>query len=160
MIFSVFVILIFVVVSVYYYFRAEKLSREIYAIKKESAVYKKEAKLMIDTFAIVAKKNEEIVKFRFEQIQKNNDLKETTELLLPLVNNYAAIFSECIRGKGRLHKIVQKCCESYQEGSYKKLAVHINQQEAHIKRNWSSNNITGFISFLDAILLTLDKQTT
>ena len=158
MIFSLVIIAIFVVVSIYFYFRSENLYRQLMAVKKESSTIKKESKLMAESFAIVAQKNDEFVKFRFSKQQKNNPNNEGIQLLQPVINNYADIFRECMRGKGNLHKIVQKCCENYQSGSYKLLTYYISNQDVHIKRMWTSNTINGFMSFIEAILLNLEKD--
>jgi len=156
MVFSLSLIAIFVVVSIYYYFRAESLYRQLMVSKKELSQLKKDTKTMVDSLAVVAQKNEEFVKFRFNKLQ-NKDDEESAALLIPLVNNYAGIFSESIRGKRKMHKIAQKCCENHQTGSYKKLTAYIGNQEAHIKRMWSSNNVNGFMSFMEAMLVELEK---
>ncbi|MEW6989705.1 hypothetical protein AADZ91_03360 [Colwelliaceae bacterium 6441] len=161
MLFSLSIIFIFVGVSIYFYFKAEKLRVELISLKKEVKNFKQESKIMSDSLAVIAKKNEEFITHRFRKIQEKEKEKqkgnELVKLLTPLVTNYAAIFRESIRGKGMMHKIAQKCCESYQKGSYKHLTQHIAKQEAHIKRAWGSNNINGFVSFLEAMIIELDK---
>lgn len=157
MLFSLAIIVVFVVVSIYYYFRSEKLYAELKSVKKEASVIKKESKLMVDSFAVIAKKNEDFIGFRFKAIQEHCKDNESLVLLTPLVTNYATIFRESIRGKGEMHKIAKKCCESYQAGSFKRLNSHIATQDAHIKRAWSSNNINGFISFMEAMIILLEK---
>ena len=157
MLFSLAIIVVFVVVSVYYYFRSEKLYAELKSVKKEASVIKKESKMMVDSFAVIAKKNEDFISFRFQAIQEHSKDNESLVLLTPLVTNYATIFRESIRGKGEMHKLAKKCCESYQAGSFKRLSAHIATQDAHIKRAWSSNNINGFISFMEAMIILLEK---
>lgn len=157
MLFSLAIIVVFVVVSVYYYFRSEKLYAELKAVKKEASVIKKESKMMVDAFAVIAKKNEDFINFRFQALQEQSKDNESIVLLTPLVSNYATIFRESIRAKGEMHKIAQKCCESYQSGSFKRLSTYIATQDAHIKRAWSSNNIKGFVTFMEGMIIQLEK---
>lgn len=158
MLFSLAIIIVFVVVSVYYYFRSEKLYAELKAVKKEASAIKKESKVMVDSFAVIAKKNEDFINFRFQAIQEYSKDNESVVLLTPLVTNYATVFRESIRGKGEMHKIAKKCCESYQAGSFKRLSAHISSQENHIKRAWTSNNISGFVTFMEAMIIALEKS--
>lgn len=155
MIFSLFIVIVFVVLSVYYYFRSEKLAVELKGIKKEASIIKKESKVMIDAFAIVVKKNEDFIHFRFKAAQENCKDNELIVLLTPLVTNYATICRESIRGKDEMHKIAKKCCENYQSGSFKRLTIYINSQESHIKRAWNSNNLKGFVTFMESMVLSL-----
>ena len=155
MIFSLFIVIVFVAVSIYYYFRSEKLDAELKSVKKEASNNKKESKILVDAFAVVAKKNEDFISFRFKAAQENCSDNELIVLLTPLVTNYAMIFRESIRGKDEMHKVAKKCCESYQPGSFKRLTLYINSQETHIKRAWSSNNLKGFIAFMEGMMLSM-----
>ncbi|GAA6205748.1 MULTISPECIES: hypothetical protein [Thalassotalea] len=155
MLFSLAIIVLFVVISVYYYFRSEKLIAELKAVKKEASQIKKESKMMIDAFAVVAQKNEDFIHARFTAAQSERTDNESVVLLTPLVTNYATIFRESIRGKGEMHKVVKKCCENFQPGSYKRLTTYINSQDAQVKRAWNSNNLKGFIVFMETMILGL-----
>jgi len=158
MLFSLLIIIVFVVISIYYYFNAEKLQYQLLVVKKEAALIKKESKSMTDSFAAIAKNNEEFVNFRFDKILETQKTNEVIELLKPLINNYSTIFRESIRSKGQTHKVAHKCCESYNGGSYKRLTVYIDKQDAHLKRLWKSNNLNGFMSFIEAILIQLEGE--
>ncbi len=159
MIFSLSIIAIFVAVSVYFYFRAENLYRQLLIAKKEVTTVKKESKLMIDAFAKLAKKNEESVRTRAKRLQSLANEDKTLALLHPLINNYAMIFRESLKGKGNFHPIAQKCCENYKSGGYTLLTNYIaKHKDAQLKRFWSSNNIGGFVSFVDTVLVELETS--
>ncbi len=153
MVFSLVIIGIFVAVSIYFYFRAESLYRQLLLVKKETTQVKKESKQMVDSIAVIAKKNEDFVRARYQRIKDLVSDQAELELLLPLINNYSMIFRESLRGKGQLHKIVKKCCDSYQQGHYKQLTTHIAKQDVKIKRAWGGNNFNGFVSFIEATLI-------
>lgn len=157
MLFSLSIIVVFVVVSIYYYFRAEKLYAELNVVKKEAKIIKKESKMMVDAFAVIANKSEEFVKFRFSKLEEKSNNTEALATLTPLIVSYSAIYRESIKGKGEMHKIAQKCCESYQSGSYNRLTNLIKLQESSIKRAWASNNLKGLISFMEAMLFELEN---
>ena len=158
MIFSFSLIALFVGVSIYYYFRAENLHRQVVLLKKDVNKMKKESKNLVDAFALVAKKNEDFSKFRFKEYHERYRDQEMVDLLFPLFNNYATIFRESIRGNGNTQKIAKKCCESYKKGSYQALTLFIAKQDVHIKRAWSNNNINGFMSFIEAMIFELEKK--
>lgn len=97
---------IFIGLSIYFYFRAERLQRDLFSAKKESSHAKKENKYYIDSMAIIAKRHEDFVKHRLQIIKGSEILElETIEIITPLINNYAAIFIECSKGKGKLHPL-------------------------------------------------------
>lgn len=154
MIFLLSIAALFVGLSVYFYFRAEGLQRTLYNAKREFISTQKENKSYMDSMALIAKRHEDFAKYRLQKIKDNELLAlETIEIITPLINNYAVIFRECLKGKGKLQPITKKCYESYDEESFKKLVTYMSKQEAHIKRMWSSNNLSGYISLVEALLL-------
>jgi len=155
MIFSLLMIAVFVGVSIYFFFKTEKLYRQVIFLKRDINGMKKENKLVVDSIALIVQKNEEFTKFKFKNFPMED---HEVELIYPLINNYAAIIHESMRGKGKMHKISEKCCESYKKGSYQPLINNIANQEAHIKRMWAGNNINGFMSFIDAMLYQLENR--
>ena len=158
MIFSLAIIVIFVAVSIYFYFRAENLYRQLMLVKKEAAGAKKESKHLTDNIALLAKKQQDSAQHRIKRIKELVKDEQDVEILQPLINNYSAILLESIRGKGQMQKMAQKCCESYGKGHFKQLTNHIAKQEQHVKRFWSANNQNGFISFIEAMLLELESK--
>jgi len=80
-------------------------------------------------------------------------------LISPLINNYSIIFKECLKGKGRLKAICQKCFENQDSSAYKKFVALIVTSDKQLKRYWSSDNLNGFLFLVDA-LLTFEEQNT
>jgi hypothetical protein len=143
----------------YFYFRAERLQQALSNAKKESHSTQKENKLYMDSMALIAKRHEGFVKNRLQIIKENEILElETIEIITPLINNYAAIFIECLKGKGKLQPIAKKCYESYGDDSFKKLVAYLSKQDASVKRMWSSNNLSDQISLIEALLLCNIKE--
>ncbi len=66
-------------------------------------------------------------------------------------------FRECLKGKGRLKMISQKCFENQDSSAYKKFVALIVTSDRQLKRYWSSNNLNGFLFLVDA-LLTLEDD--
>ncbi|WP_085300122.1 hypothetical protein [Cognaticolwellia mytili] len=158
MIFIFAVIAMFVAVSVYFFFKAESLQREIILMKREVSNTKKENKVYLDSVAIIAQRYEEIAKQKLLYLKDKESLDtRVLELISPMINNYAVIFSDSIRAKGKLQSAVKKVYEGYQKDSYKAFSNHITQSNTEIKRAWSSNNINGCILLVDA-LLQIDKK--
>ncbi len=158
MVFVLIVIAIFVAVSIYFFFKAESLQREVLLMKREVSSAKKENKVYIETVAIIGQRYEDIAKKKLNSLRENGnaDAKEL-DLIAPMINNYAVIFTDSINGKGKLQAAVKKVYEGFQKGSYKKLANHISQSSTEVKRAWSSNNINGCIVLIEA-LMQKDKQ--
>ncbi len=158
MIFVFAVIAMFVAISVYFFFKAESLQREVILMKREVSNIKKENKVYLESVAIIAQRYEEIAKQKLLYLKDNGSIdNKVLEMISPMVNNYAVIFSDSIRAKGKLQSAVKKVYEGYQKGSYKKFSSHIAQSSTEIKRAWSSNNINGCILLVDA-LLQIDKK--
>lgn len=153
MIFVLAVIAIFVAVSIYFFFKAESLQREIILMKRDVSATKKENKLYLETVAIIAQRHEEVAQQQLAQLKEAQALDtKVLELISPMINNYAVIFNDSIRAKGKLQTSVKKVYEGYQKGSYKAISNHIAQSSTEIKRAWSSNNINGCILLVNALL--------
>lgn len=154
MIFVLSTAVLFIGLSVYFYFRAEGLQRTLYNVKKESSSTQKENKLYMESMAIIAKRHEDFAKHRLQIIKEREILElETIDIITPLINNYSAIFIECLKGKGKLQPIAKKCYENYDDEGFKKLVTYVSKQEANVKRMWSSNSLSGYISLIEALLL-------
>ncbi len=159
MFFVLFITVLFIGLSIYFYFRAEGLQRTLFNTKREFSSTQKENKVYVDSMALIAKRHEDFAKHRLEKIKTSqSETTETLEAITPLINNYNVIFRECLKGKGKLQPITKKCYESYDKEGFKRLVAYISKQEAHIKRMWSSNNLSGYISLIEALLL-LAEQT-
>ncbi len=151
------VLAVFIGVSIYFYFRAEALQQQLVAAKRDATNAKKESKILFESVAVIARKNEEIVKNRAKLLQENEHAEKFLEVLHPFINNYSVIYTEAIRGKGQLHKITQKCFESYQKGSYRKFTGIIGAMKPHINRAWSGNNIGALVTFTEAIFYDMEN---
>lgn len=158
MFFVLFITALFIGISIYFYFRAEGLQRTLSNAKREFSSTQKENKAYVDSMALIAKRHEDFAKYRLEKIKTSqSETTETLEAITPLINNYTVIFRECLKGKGKLQPITKKCYESYDKEGFKRLVAYISTQEAHIKRMWSSNNLSGYISLIEALLLLAEK---
>lgn len=159
MIFVLAVIAIFVAVSIYFFFKAESLQREIISMKRDFSATKKENKLYLETVATIAQRYEDIAKHKLNSLRESGalDAKEL-DLIAPMVNNYAVIFNDSINNKGKMQTAVKKVYEGFQKGSYKAFSNHIAQSSKDIKRAWSSNNVNGCILLVDALLQAEKKK--
>jgi len=151
MIFSLSIIVIFVAVSIYFYFRSERLYHQVIAVKRELFDTKKEAQALSEATALIAQKSEEQLKQRFKKIQEQQGEDKSIDIFAPLINNYARIFGETMRGKGQLHKITQKCYDGFQKGSYRQFTGFINSLDKQISRAWGQNNVSGLITFTELV---------
>lgn len=153
MIFVLAVIAMFVAVSIYFFFKAENLQRELILMKRDISSTKKDNKAYIDLMAIIAQRYEDISKQRFVELRELlNEEAEMLNIIAPMINSYATIFNDSVRAKGKLQSSVEKVYEGAQKGSYKAFSNFINQSDKNIKRAWSSNNINGFIVMIEAFL--------
>ena len=153
MLFSLSIISIFAFISVYFFFQAESLNRKLVLANKDVKAIKKEKKETSDALRIIANKNQKFIQSRFEKLKEKNSNNEDFQLLNIMVNNYGTIFLESLKERGRLHKISKKCFENSEQGSYKNLITYIATQEQEIKSLWGSNNISGYISFVEVLLM-------
>tara|TARA_R110000737_G_C14528311_1_gene476730 strand:- start:314 stop:790 length:477 start_codon:yes stop_codon:yes gene_type:complete len=153
MIFVLSIIAMFVAVSIYFFFKAEELQRELIVMKREISSTKKDNKAYVELMAIIAQRHEEIAKQRFVELRAVlHEESEMFEIIAPLINSYATIFNDSVRAKGKLKSSVEKVYEGSQKGSYKLFSNFIAQSDKDIKRAWSSNNINGFIILVEALL--------
>lgn len=148
---------IFVAASIYFYFKAEGLHQQLLATRKELTNTKKEAKVLVDSFALIARKSEETLKQRIKFAHESGANTEVMEVFTPFVNNYGTIFAATIKGNGEMHKATQRCYETYHKGSFRKFTGYIGTLESNIKRAWSSNNLTGLITFSEAVMFHIES---
>ncbi|WP_448547140.1 hypothetical protein [Thalassotalea fusca] len=159
MIFFLAVIAIFVITSVYFYFRAESLQNQLVNLRRELSTVKKESKVLVDSMAMIAKKNEDFAKFRIQKIREASpEESEVYVYLYPLISNYSAIFIECAKANGLVHSMAKKCFDSFEPGSYGRFKSFIGKQNVEVKRMWNSNNLNGFMTFIEAMLREQERQ--
>lgn len=158
MFFVLVITLVFAIISIYFFFRAEKLHRKLISQQRESLTTRKENKMLAESMTLVATREQEFTKARLQRLKayakasENEKLMMHTELISPLINNYSIIFRECLKGKGRLKAISQKCFENHDSSAYKKFVALIVTSDKQLKRYWSSNNLNGFLFLVDALL--------
>ncbi|WP_448247742.1 hypothetical protein [Thalassotalea agariperforans] len=155
---------VFVMISIYLYFRAESLQSELTLSKREAQKVKKENGFLIDAMIISANKNEEFAKFRLQEMKNNMDeklaetLKEELEYITLLTANYGTIYKECLKGNVQLKTVTKNCLDNYTAGTFNCFTLFITNQDSALKKMWLSNNLQGFISLVEALLLQLNKK--
>lgn len=158
MIFVFVIVLVFVGASIYFFFRAESLQRALNIAKRDNSKAQKSAKALQEALALTAKKNEEFAKHRIEKIKANNSGDESISIIMPLINNYAVIYAESLKGKGRLKGICKKCFDTYDSKGFNEFCTFMKTQEKSLQRFWSSDNLNGYISLIEALLLKLESS--
>lgn len=157
-------IAVFVMISIYLYFRAEGLQSDLTLAKRESKQIKKDNSTLLDAMVISANKNEEFAKFRLQEMKNNMDeklteeLKEELEFITLLTANYGIIYKECLKGNVQLKTITKSCLDNYASGTFNSFALFMGNQDSALKKMWLSNNLQGFISLVEALLLQLNKK--
>lgn len=147
---------LFVALSIYFYFRAEKLQHTLLRLKRETANTSKENTALTKSMALIASNHEAFAKSRLQQLLANNKEQKRSgnvELIQPLINNYVIIFGECLKGKGQLQTVTKKCFDSQDTNGYKEFVNKVIKNDVKIQRLWASNNLIGFISLVEALLV-------
>jgi len=152
---------LFIFISIYFFFRAEKLQRSLALLKRETANTVKENQTLSKSMMQIAANTEKFTKKRLQNLLnkplKQEVLDELT-LIKPFIDNHALIFKECLMKKGRLQSITRQCL-SHQEGDlYKDFFDKIIKKDSKIQRLWNSNNFIGFISLTEALLVKYEEQ--
>ncbi len=164
MIFVLVITVLFVVISIYFFFRAETLQRKLITQQRESLATRKENKALVESTTLIAMRGQEFAKAKLQRLKvyakasEHEQLILHTELISPLINNYSMIFKECLKGKGRLKAVSQKCFENQDSSAYKKFVALIVTGDKQLKRYWSSNNLNGFLHLVDALLTIEDSS--
>ncbi|MCW8832883.1 MAG: hypothetical protein OQK09_10095 [Colwellia sp.] len=149
---------LFVVISVYFYFRAEMLQRELLVLKRESANIQKENKNLSKSMALLASSHEDFAKSRLSLLGTNTSENKDIELIIPLINNYAAIFRECLTGKGKMQPMIKKCFDNHDPDAFKAFMKTIIKTDSKLQRLWGSNNLAGFVSLAESLLIKFSKE--
>ena len=156
MIFVLVLLLVFILVSIYFFFRAEKLQQELLQAKRDAANAQKENKSLVEVLLTVSTRYEEFSQHRLQTIKDKlaqlPDEDKQLAIITPLIKNYSFIFRESMKGSAQLKAITHKCYESQKKNSYKEFTTFIASCEPHVKRMWSGNNLNGYISLVEALL--------
>jgi len=152
---------LFVIISVYFFFRAEKLQRSIILLKRETAKSLKENQVLSKSMVQMAGNTEEFAKNRLQKLFNNTTEQEVIDELLlikPLINHYSLIFQECLMKKGKLHSSVRKCFANQEDNLYKDFFDKVIKKDSKIQRLWNANNFIAFISLAEALLVKYEEQ--
>jgi hypothetical protein len=156
MIFVLGVMALFIVISIYFFFRAEKLQRDLIIIKRETSNTRKENKALAEAMFLIANNYEAFSQNRLRVLKEHDndeEAKYALETMTPLIEQYGTIFSECLKGRGQLKKATQRCYSSIDAEAYKKFTLFVNNGDAKIKRLWAADNLKGFMSLVEALLI-------
>lgn len=164
MLFVISIISVFIFISIYLFFRAENIQKELSNIKRETKHIKKDNQALIDAMVLSANKYEEFSKFKLQSIneqltqEQSSMFSEDIEVLTLLTNNYSVIYKENLKGKVQLKTTIRTCLESHTAGTYNNFTHYIANQDIAIKRMWAGNDIQSFMSVTEALLLQLNKK--
>jgi hypothetical protein len=164
MFFILIITAIFIGVSIFFSFRSEKFQRLLLVQQRDNNNTRKESKAMQDSMAIVATRHEELIKSRLLQMKEqaskteNKELISYLELITPLINNYSVIFRECLKGKGRLKSISQKCFDNHDKTSFKKFVAWMVTNDSSLKRFWSNDNLNGYLHLVNLLLMKAENS--
>jgi len=147
-------------ICIYMFYRAESLQKQVSLFQREIKSTNIDNQNLIDTIAIITLKNEEIANKRLQSItEKNTELSDMVVIVTPFIKNYSLIIRETIKGNGQLTPVVKKLYDGVDKNAYKEFVNYINQQEASVRRLWSSNNMPGYISLVDTLFVLLEELT-
>lgn len=147
---------LFVLISVYFFFRSEKLQRTIILLKRDSLKAQKESQVYSKAMALIATNTENFAKNRLLLLlNKTQNQKTLDELALIklFIDNYALIFRECLMKKGTLQSMTKGCFSNMEADAYRNFSEKIIKKDSKIQRLWNSNNLIGFISMVEALLV-------
>ena len=148
---------LFIFISIFYFFRAEKLQRTVMLLKRENVSTRNENKALSKSIVLVSKNYENFAKQRFLQLRTttNNNIVEI-DTFKPLIDNYSTIFIESLKNKGKFQGIAKTYFERQDNKVFDQFFKQI-EKDPKIKRLWSSNNLVGFIGLVEALLLTYER---
>lgn len=152
---------LFVVISVYFFFRAEKFQRALIVLNRDTAKAQKEKDMLTKSMANIAGNNEEFIKNRFQRLMNKVKCQQTSNdltLISPMINNYAFIFKACLIKKGVLHSTTKKTFSSLGDDAYKNFIESIVKKDTKIQRLWNHNNFNGFICLVEALIVKYEQQ--
>ena len=157
------IVLAFIAIAIYLFFRSENFLKQLKATQRELKASKKVYQHLNESLVTVATKNEEFLKFRFKKIEqyveaRNLPLTSYLESMSPLVQHYGHILFEVSSGNSKVKPVVQKCYEAHKKGSYKDFTNFMNSQDATVKRLWNNDNAQGLIALVEHLLMGLQEQ--
>lgn len=158
MIAILFVTVLFVCISIYFFLRAEKLQHTIVSIKRDTSKTKTENQALSKSMTLIASNTEEFVKSRLQSLLNKEQCQDELMLIQPIMENYSIIFKECLVKKGKLHVSVKKCFASVGEDAYKEFFEVCVKKDEKINRLWNNNNFIGFISLVEALLVKYEEK--
>lgn len=158
------VTILFIGLSIYFFFRAEKFQHNLITVKRDNSNTNKENSKLLNSIAFISVQNEEFAKHRLgmikAQAEKSQNVSVLTyvELITPFIHNYDGVFQECLKSKGQYHANIKKCYENANGASFKEFEQLITQGETHFSRFWVSNDLQGYCSLVEALLLHGHKE--
>ncbi|PCH97605.1 MAG: hypothetical protein COB83_01360 [Gammaproteobacteria bacterium] len=154
---------LFVFISVYFFFRAEKLQHSIISLKRETAKSLKENQILSKSMVQMAANTEVFVKNRLQILHNKSqeqDVLDQLALIKPFINSYSLIFKECLMQKGKLHTITKQCFSNQESNLHQAFIEKIIKKDSKLQRLWNSNNFIGFISLTEVLLVKYERQST
>jgi len=162
MAFLIAILVLFIIISVYFFFRAERFQRLLNTANRENKLTQKENKTLYEAMAITFGHHEEFLKQRLSIVKQRkelaNDSTKELDLISPLIQNYALIAKECLKSQNQLFKTIQKCYMAGEVNRFNELQTYIKTKDKVVQRMWSSNHLKGFLSLAEALVIEQEQQ--
>lgn len=152
---------LFVFISIYFFFRAEKLQYTIISLKRDALKTQNENQVVSKAMGLMAGNTEGFARNRLQLLLNNTQDKATLDelaLIKLFIDNYTVIFKACLLKKGKLHSMTKSCFANHPGDAYQDFVDSIIKKDSKIQRLWSSNNFIGFISMAEALLVKYEKS--
>jgi hypothetical protein len=157
------VIAVIVFICIFLFFRLENIKQSLQIAKGEINSTKRENKQLVDSLVLVAKRYEEFAQYRLAYYEELSSRYQNEEnqlglfIITPLIQYYGHIFQECLKKDGRLAIVVKACYDKKKAPSFDEFTLFISKQDTAVKKMWQQNNLLGYVSLVEALLIKQGK---
>ena len=156
------VIAILVLISIYLFYRAEHFKKEISAYKREAKISKQENLSIANAVVLAATRHQDILKRRLSKLQgkvsAEEEMKHELLVMSYLLSQYSNVYRELLKGDEPINQLYSKCLGETGNRYYNDIDEYIRECDASIRKMWVSKDHCVFITFIDILLESQQKQ--
>ncbi len=153
---------ILMLISIYFFYRAEHFKKEISAYRREAKMTKQECLSMANAVVLASTQHQDLLKKRLKKMQDTIGVEDepNPDLLIMsyLISQYSNVYRELLKEDETIQLSYKKFFGDTGKRYYADLDEYMRESDASLRKMWSSKDHCVYILFIDMLLESQERK--
>jgi len=147
---------VFVLLSVYLYYRGEYLQRDLKSAQRLTKQAQKEQQALLNVTLLAANKQQDLFKYRIDALYKlvgeNSKQADSLKAVMYMANQYANVYRELLKGQHNIKAVYKKSFGDTGNKYFTAVEDLLKQQEKSHRAMWQSKDPCVLMTLLEGMI--------